>query len=279
MRDFHKILLFFLILLSSKSIMAQNLYDETNSRKYANYLFVAGEFKLASEEYERLNFMLPGNDTFQTRLIQSYRKISSYDLADLRLSKFYPNQDFIIKETAIEYLIVQFKKNNFEQSKLFIDSTVILNEDERLFFKVSVDLFSYNYDNALVEINSFKNELPTQLLDYSDILTDYSEIRFKKQIVAAGLSTLFPGLGQTYSGYWKDGIFALLFTASSAYQSYRGFDKGGIKSPYGWIYGALATGFYLGNIYGAAKSANKYNFIKKEEIDKRVEKVFTTYYP
>jgi hypothetical protein len=43
------------------------------------------------------------------------------------------------------------------------------------------------------------------------------------------------------------------------WQAYRGFSKSGKNSVYGWVFASLATGFYIGNIFGSHKSAKKYN--------------------
>ncbi|MBL6963594.1 MAG: hypothetical protein ISR55_07215 [Bacteroidetes bacterium] len=279
MKILNKISLILFVLPCWYPISAQNLFNESNSRKYADYLFASGDFKLAAEEFERLNFLHPGNDTFQTRIIQSYRKASNYEFADIRLNSFYPKLNFSLKETAFEYLIIQFSQDRFNQSKSFLQSTNLLNKDEKLFFHLSADLFSAEYEQAAKKLGDWSPEFPATVHDYHQIISDYQHIHFKKQLLAGGLSAMIPGLGQSYAGYWKDGVFAFLFTLSSAYQSYRAFNKGGIKSPYAWIYGALGTGFYVGNIYGAVKSANKYNFNKKKEINNRIEKVFNSYYP
>ena len=271
--------LFVFVLLFSNQLAAQNIFDETNSKKYANYLFQAGEYKLAAEEFERLIFMNSGNDTIQTRMIQSYRRLAEYKIADQKVDLFYPNLKFNLKTTAIEYVIIQIRINNDQQVKFFIDSTILLNKDEKLFLSLSADLMNAQYENAAEQLIDWNNDMPPNILEYSAIIDNYEHIRFKRQFLAGSLSVIVPGLGQTYAGYWKDGIFALLFTTSAAYQSYRGFKKNGIKSPYGWIYGALGCGFYMGNVYGAIKAANKYNFIKNKEISNRVEKVFSTYYP
>jgi hypothetical protein len=73
------------------------------------------------------------------------------------------------------------------------------------------------------------------------------------------MSTFIPGSGKIYTKNWQDGLIALLFVASNAWQAYRGFSKDGVKSTYGWVFGSIGAGFWLGNIYGSYKSAQKFN--------------------
>jgi hypothetical protein len=272
------IFVFICVLAGFSDLNAQDIFDYNHSHKYAHYLLKAGEYSLAAEEFERLLYFSPGHDSFQTKLVYAYRKSKDFEKARKKIHHFYPQQNFVLKSTAIEFLIIEFHSEHFHQEQN-INNFHVLNPDEKAFFKLSAYLLNNKFDSASILISEYQQTNISLPKSYIQIIDDYENIRFKNAFVAGSLSLLVPGLGQVYTGHWKDGIFALLFTASSAYQSYRGFDKNGIKSPYGWIYGTLATGFYIGNIYGAVKSANKHNKLKKQEIQDRIEKVFTSYYP
>ena len=92
------------------------------------------------------------------------------------------------------------------------------------------------------------------------------------------MSMLIPGTGKMYAGYWKDGLVSLLMTSMMAWQAYRGFDQRGIKSGYGWVYTGLATGFYIGNLYGTVKAVRKFNTHFKHQTIHKIEKItFSTF--
>jgi hypothetical protein len=81
-----------------------------------------------------------------------------------------------------------------------------------------------------------------------------------------------------YSGYWKDGFFSLLFTGMSAWQSYRGFKQKGTSSFYGWFMAGTSFSFYIGNLYGSVKAANRRNHEFNHMIYNDFEKVFIDTY-
>ena len=93
-----------------------------------------------------------------------------------------------------------------------------------------------------------------------------SEIPTKSPFLAGLLSTIVPGLGKVYTGHPMDGLFSLLSIGTFAYASYDGFASGGSSSFRGWFFGALASGLYLGNIYGSALSAS----IVRDESTRRI---------
>lgn len=100
----------------------------------------------------------------------------------------------------------------------------------------------------------------------------------KKPWVAVMMSAILPGSGKFYTGNYKDGIFSLLVVGGSAFQAYRGFNKDGVSSTSGWIFAGLTTGFYAGNVYGSAKSAQVYNQNFWLEIEKDAEDIIRSTY-
>ncbi len=65
---------FFLFLFLANALSAQDIYDYTHSRAYARYLLQSQQYTLAAEEYERLIFLRPDNDTLRADLLRAYRK-------------------------------------------------------------------------------------------------------------------------------------------------------------------------------------------------------------
>jgi hypothetical protein len=96
-------------------------------------------------------------------------------------------------------------------------------------------------------------------------------VRRKNPGTAVALSVVIPGMGKIYSGDWKDGLMTLLFVGVNSWQAYRGFNKDGIKSISGWIFGTMAFGFYTANLFGSWKSAGDYNQKQLDRISHEAE--------
>ena len=125
----------------------------------------------------------------------------------------------------------------------------------------------------MLDLDTIK-PLPESLITLKAFAETGNALPHKSPFLAGAFSTIIPGSGKFYTGDWKDGIISLVMVSAIAYQAYRGFDRAGVSSVYGWIYGTIAAGFYLGNIYGSVKSAQRYNKRKAENLGKRIEESF-----
>jgi hypothetical protein len=96
------------------------------------------------------------------------------------------------------------------------------------------------------------------------------QTKFKSPFMAGGFSAIIPGTGKFYTKNWNDGLFSMLFIASTAWQAYRGFSEHGTKSAYGWTFAGLSVSFYIGNIFGGVKAARRYNTMKRNEIENQI---------
>ncbi len=93
----------------------------------------------------------------------------------------------------------------------------------------------------------------------------------KSPALAAGLATIFPGSGKLYLGRPMDALMALLTSGVTVWQAYEQFDKDGVESTTGWIYGGLGVMFYGGNIYGSYVGARIYNHHQQDIMDAKIE--------
>ena len=268
------IILVFLICLITGRIISQDLFNLKNSTAYASYLFKSNEYKLAAREYERIIFMDPTNKDSKLFLIKSYNLAGEYDLAIKRFKYLYPSFQTAPPEISYEFGKLLIKNNLLDESGTFLAQSDSLNESDKLILQASTEMFRGNWDAANILIDALNKDQHPVLNNYRELTTEINNQKYKNQYLSMGLSAIIPGLGKVYSGYWKDGLIAFLFVTVSGWQSYRGFDKQGINSLYGWIYGLVGTGFYMGNIYGSGKAANKYNDTKEHYYKHKVEDIF-----
>lgn len=260
------------------NVSSQDLFNLENSRKFANYLFDSGQFDLAADEFERVVFLDNRDSVSVLKLLKSYHLQGNYKLGLKRANKLLPDLLSINKSLAKEYIFLNFKISRFDESNNFIKENRNLSSDEKKEFLLSSHLLARDWISAERLLSDGFNPQNTSFTEKADLLLQKNQIQSKHAYLAASLSMIIPGSGKIYTGNWQDGLISFLFVATNAWQAYRGFNKDGINSTSGWIFGGLGLGFYIGNIYGSYRSAIKYNNNKKEKFHKHVEKlVYSTF--
>jgi hypothetical protein len=262
-------LLFFMLVLPFYCY-SQDLYDMENSKKYAEYLYSGRQYKLAAEEYERLVFFDSNNINFKLRLVKSYRLTGDLRSGISHMNSFYGNSNFNMPEPmAIEFVKLQLLSDSLKVVNDFLSRNNTMSLQSKAIYQ-SCDLLlkgDYKTADLLVKTSVVSNpSFPGSLISLSEAA---AKTKFKSPFVAAGFSAIIPGTGKFYTKNWADGIFSILFVAGNAWQSYRGFKEHGIKSAYGWAFGTLSASFYIGNIFGSAKAARRYNLLKRNEIENK----------
>ena len=99
-------------------------------------------------------------------------------------------------------------------------------------------------------------------------LYELQTMRQKSPALAKSLS-IIPGLGYLYTGHKGSALTSFLVNSLLGYATYTCFDKKNYGL--GAICGFLNLSFYIGNLNGAARSAHRYNQIKKNKSIKTLE--------
>lgn len=269
--------LFILLILFGGNTIAQNIYNLENTLEYAQNLYSSHEYELAAQEYERVIFLDSTNTEAKLQLIRSLRKSEQSQTAIKRMKSFYPDAKILPAEFSNEYCKLLIKNKQYETCRNFINQNINLPERDKQFYLAVTNMFETKWENADKYLSVDPVNPNSSFKNLAALNNEALNTTYKKPWVSAGLSTLIPGLGKVYSGYWKDGLLSLLFVGLSGWQAYRGFDQHGTNSAYGWIYGGVSLGFYLGNIFGSVKSANKYNFNKNQKIIGKVQNIYSGY--
>lgn len=258
MRKYALILLFIAptLLIAQK----ENLYDTQHSMQFAQYLESSGQYKFAIQEYERLLFMEPGNTSLKLHLIRLYRKTGDYKPGINRVESLYPNQDKIPRAIALEYSNLLILNHSDQSLHKLIEKNSLLLPSDSVSLNFQNFLLHGQLDRSVEYFEKNQTQYPKAFAPYSDLISNIKTRKHRSQGLAIALSAIIPGAGKFYTGDWKDGLISLIFVGANAYQAYRGFfNKNGLKSAQGWIYSGIGMGFYLGNLYGSAKSAKLYN--------------------
>ena len=254
------IILFFFVLSHS---FGQDLFNEENSSKFAEFLFKTQQFNLAAQEYERLVFLAPGNSNYKLSLLQSYRYSGDLTSAQKKMIFFFGDSLFKINQTfGTEYLKLQILQGNLTEAQNYIRQNSRLDENVKDHYKTCIYLIGGDWKRADSTINKSPH-IDNQLMGLTD---KAMHLKHRKPALAATFSLILPGSGKAYCGYWKDGLISLLFVSANAWQTYRGYSKFGIKSTHFYFFTGLTAGFYIGNIYGSWKAAKRYNKKANDKI-------------
>ncbi len=263
------------LFLFSTSVFSQNIFDYQHNITYANYLFKSRQYDLAAQEYERALFLAPHNDTIAAQLIKTYNLSGQCKQAKLRVKQLALNNDSMPDIVAKEYVRTLFCNNLNGDVRNFLSSTKLLNASSRAEYSLYLELSSQNFKKADSILNTNKDStVSLVLLKYKDVVYNANHLQHRSPGLALCMSAIVPGTGKIYAGSWKDGLMSIVFVGATAFQAYRGFSEKGVKSIYGWIYGGISTGFYLGNLYGSYKAAKKYNSKKVHKVLIDAEKIY-----
>ncbi len=257
-------------------VKGQDLFSFGATRQFADYLFAKGEYGFASEEYGRLFFMQPQNDTIMVRLSQTYRKQGNYSLAtDLfRQHRSTGLDNRWLEQEYIATLLFQHDEAPFEEA---LSATSHIPTETILRSRVEFAMLNRDWKKASGHLEG-KDHSGPWVTTYRETLQNAQAFRPRKPWLAATCSAIIPGSGKVYARNVKEGITSFFFVAAMGYQSYRAFNRRGSKSVTGWIYGGLGLGFYLGNIYGAQQSAKNYNKRRLDAIYHEVDQLIYSRY-
>jgi uncharacterized membrane protein len=270
-----RISLLFIAIFISLALFGQDtdLYSKENIEEYAKFLFNSNQYTYAAEEYERLVFMDRQNENYQVGLLRSYRFAGEYDKGIRAFDLLHDREVKPGFDLIREYSKINLMGGNIGNLNLLImDPT--LDQDFRSNLDLTLRLISHPEYVATLE------GLDDNLLDKGllDLYHESSTLKYKSRFLAGSLSAVVPGLGKVYTGRWKDAFVSLLFVAGTGFQAYRAFSEKGVESVYGWIMGTLSLGFYIGNIYGSAKSARLYNNNQNLQYREKVIDHYINYY-
>lgn len=268
-----KLILFTACTLMISTLNAQDLFDEENTLKYANYLYQRGNYELAIPEYERLVYFDPSQQVYKLQLLETYFQTEAFEQIEQSIERWSTDQ--IGFPFSLYYLKAQFKKADFTEAQRVVSNTntFIFPSDKRLSYQLLSYGLAGQWDQAADVCRATRTITPDpSFQEYCSIVNEADTFREKNRFLAAGLSTLIPGLGKVYTRDYVDAAINFLFIGVTAFQAYRGFTNDDIREVQGWIYGGVALSFYLGNIYGSWKAADQYNYrfyeSKRQALDR-----------
>lgn len=255
-----KFLLSIFLMLLSGHLTAQDLYDYAHSRAYARYLAQSKQYKLAAEEYERLIFLRPENDSLRADLLRIYRLGDTPKEGLDQWTKWQQTRPIKSPLVYTEYSKLLLR-GGFpgEARALVVTSGMFDSAQVRRTVLYSL-MLEQKWPDARRSLEVIPvSEKISRRTDLEKLIQRGEKAKMKSPWIATALSVPVPGLGKVYAGEWKDGLISILFIGMNTWQAYRRFDKEGLDTFWGWVHGGFALGFYTGNIYGAHKAVRRQN--------------------
>ena len=256
------IILFCTISFPQEVIKSNNdLFSPANTKKFADYLFCQRDYLRAIDEYNRYLTKIQ-SDTIEFKIAIAYSEMDEFKNS-LNVFKSIPQNSKLYSQAELEILKLLFQSNNFVELRYKFKNDFNQNE-----IADQLNNFSYLYTNdALPSESDFCKSFP--LGDIEKVRKFYEwkkDPPYKNSLVAGILSAIIPGAGKFYTDKFWDGIWGFISSIGLAYLSYDNFHAD--HNFRGWLFGGLAVGFYSGNIYGSAASAQIYNAkIKFDFVD------------
>lgn len=249
-----------LFALAANTVKGQNLYDTTHTKIFAQYLYNTQQYKFAAEEYSRLAESSCSNYLdYALKSIECYEIVYDYKNAILQFEKHILPQGNIDSTFFFNYVKLLVKNHQYQSAYLYCDSV-----------KAPYTTKSYNIKYGLSVIEGYQPPASQELIIPELKALADRDIKQKRMFPAITMSAIVPGSGRIYCGYVREGIFAMLRSCFDYLHVVYGFRKYGFRDPYPLFFGTLSVCFYIGNIFGTAKSVKKYNTLNKTNRDAQI---------
>lgn len=259
---------------SDKLTVDKSNDEEERLFSFAEKLQAEGDYNRAITEFQRLLFYYPETKyriQALTAIFYCYYNLKQYittiALGEKLLSEInkFPGRDKIFYHIALAY----YRLNNFNAARRCFNEVIVLNDDElrekSILLKALSFAQEYNWRDSK---SGFRQISITSKYSSNartcELLCDQALKLKPKNRTLAGVLSIIPGLGYLYDGYPQTALSAfivngLFFQATrSAYNN--------DNQSLGTGLGVISIGWYVGNIYGSVKSADRKNIQQNNDI-------------
>ena len=253
---------------------ADVIVDKSNPLSFINYLINEQDYNGALLEIRREQFYRPNDALYLPKLI-CYRGLKNPLQAVFEYEAKFPES--VRKASRINYqaALAYYELDNHIDLRRTLNYGILHAHDTLSYAKIySLMALSYvkeeKYDSARItfaKANEWSKDYNLYSFNQSK-LYELQTMRQKSPALAKSLS-IIPGLGYLYTGHKGSALTSFLVNSLLGYATYTCFDKKNYGL--GAICGFLNLSFYIGNLNGAARSAHRYNQIKKNKSIKTLE--------
>lgn len=213
-------------------------------------------------------------DLFINKVI-CLKAIGEYEKALFEYENKCPTEYKSNTELAFQIALIQYKLQNYDQA--LQSNSIALKSCTDTFCKPKIILLNgllyankYDWQNSMQSYKSLSEFDSYEQVSTINFQLSEKAIRIKNKSPSfAGALSIIPGLGYAYTGHKQTAISALLVNGLLAYATYTNFKNENYGM--GILTGVFNLSFYIGNIYGATKSAKRYNEQQKKSIINKLE--------
>ena len=280
----------YLLIFFSFSFLAPSLASETGiflteeiQLKMADAFMEEGEYYRAITEYKKFLILFPNaekTDYVMYRMGIAYYSGEEYKSSLKFLSSVrekFPESKYMPMSTYYEGLsywklkMYENAKTSFESlagsypgseiaPSALIASSLVSFEQE--------DIISCQYGLEKVVSQYPQNSNSENAKKAIELIEQYKDLPEKSRVLAGIMSALIPGSGYVYAEHYGDGATAFLINALFIAGTVTALNQENYAVAA--IVGGIGLPFYLGNIYGSANAAKKWNLSVKEEFRNKI---------
>ncbi len=256
--------------------------------KIADAFLDEGEYYRAVTEYKRFLILFPDSgraDYASFRIGMAYFQGEEYGPAArsfLTLQQKYPGSGYAVQAGYLEG-VSQWKMKNYDSSRKILAEMAERNPESeyapRALLVISLAaLEAFKTEESRQALQRFLDRYPEhpgkEAVEEALAQIDrFQKLPEKSPLLAGIMSALLPGSGYLYAERYGDGITAFvingLFVAGTLTAVHQA------NYAVAGIVGGVGTPFYLGNIYGSANAAKKWNLTARKEIIQQVHQILT----
>lgn len=254
---------------------------DRNIYSYGKSLMEEGDYYRAIGEFKRLIYYFPTSslvDSANFLVGLSYYKVGrfneSYSVFE-NFAKSKADEKDLLFYSAVLYMgKSKLKDGSFDKAReIFsyicsehIPDTSIIYEANK--YLILSDLLLKDFASARIAVESSKLRREERT-NFIELIEMGKALPKKSLTLAAAMSTIIPGSGQIYAERYVDGLISFLFNSYNAYALITLLRKNASASKL-FVQVSISLPFYLGNIYGAALAAHKYNKRKEATFYKNL---------
>jgi outer membrane protein assembly factor BamD (BamD/ComL family) len=259
------------------------LLTEEMQLKVADAFMEEREYYRAITEYKKFVILFPASDKADYAFFKegmAYYHGEEYEasartLAGLR--EKFPESDYAPEaqyfqgvgywklkhhaeaKTALEAVQASYPDSKYAPLALLADAMLALDQDNASAGRQDLEKLVQAYPDCPA---SLRAKEVFRLLDH------YESLPRKSETLAGIMSAVVPGSGYIYAEHYGDGITAFLINTLAI--------AGTVTAVYhenyavAGIVGGIGLPFYLGNIYGSANAAKKWNIAVRNELRNRI---------
>ncbi len=258
---------------------AYSHFDAENLLAFANSLFQEGDYPNAVHEYQRYLFLYPigdKNNLVQFRIAAAYQNANQLQAAIesyQKLTVTYPRGPLTerARSNIAQCQLLQGKKTTAISSlrQLLSDSPDSESAPRAQFIIGMIHMENRDWSSAAREwkqgsIRYAQVPFGAMSNPLSRIVQHGESLPNRSPVLAGLLSTLVPGLGQTYSSRFSDGLRALLAVGAvvSGTIYYIDEERYRVAIPLA----AIGFSLHLRNIYSGVQSAKTFNRLQESKF-------------